>query len=126
MGFRAIDHFRTGVWLALILVLALTVVAQHGQPVVLTGAHHSLGHSDPDAADDGDSACLLACITFVDAVPPLLALKPVLAGDLAAFPWAVLLIGQDRNGPAGRRGGPPSDGAALSIPGPLGRTPRLE
>jgi hypothetical protein len=95
MGYRALDPFRTGIWLALILVLGLTVVAQHGQPLVLSGAHHAVGHTDPNAPADNDSACLLACITFVDALPALFALKPALAGDQTTFPWAVLLIGQE-------------------------------
>jgi len=95
MGERVFDPLKIAMWLALVLALALTVVAQHGPTMLPAAPSHSADHSGHDQPMPDHASCVLACMAFVEVVPTPIAL-PLRPGV-----WSAIIS----NGPGGRLGG---------------------
>ncbi len=95
MGERVLDPLKIAMWLALVLVLALTIMAQHGPTMLPTVPSHSAGHSDHGQPVPDHATCVLACIAFVEVLPAPIAVPMRLLGGLAKVPAARLLVGHD-------------------------------
>ena len=95
MGQRVLDPLKIGTWLALVLALALTVMAQHGPTMLPAAPTHSADHSGHDQPMPDHASCVLACIAFVEAVPVPVALPVRALIGLAVVPPVGSLVGQN-------------------------------
>jgi|GEM_PF-863498 hypothetical protein len=95
MGERVFDPLKIAMWLALVLALALTVVAQHGPTMLPAAPSHSADHSGHDQPMPDHASCVLACMAFVEVVPTPIALPLRLLVGLAAMPAAGRLVGHN-------------------------------
>jgi len=95
MGERVFDPLKIAMWLALVLALALTVVAQHGPTMLPAAPSHSADHSGHDQPMPDHASCVLACMAFVEVVPAPVALPVLLLVGLAVMPAVGLLVGQN-------------------------------
>lgn len=95
MGERVLEHLKIGTWVALVLALALTILAQHGPTMLPAAPSHSADHSDHGQPMPDRASCVLACVAFVEVVPTPMAVPLRLFLGLAELPSFGLLVGQD-------------------------------
>jgi hypothetical protein len=95
MGQRVFDPLKIAMWLALVLALALTVMAQHGPTMLPAAPSHSADHSGHDQPMPDHASCVLACMAFVEVEPASDALPLRVLIGLAVIPPVGLLIGQE-------------------------------
>ena len=91
---RVLDPLKIAMWLALVLALALTVMAQHGPTMLPAAPSHSADHSGHDQPMPDHASCVLVCMAFVEAVPAPVALPVRVLVGLAVTPPVGMLVGQ--------------------------------
>ena len=94
MGEGVLDPLKIAMWLALVLALALTIMAQHGPTMLPAAPSNSADHSGHDQPMPDHASCVLACMAFVEAVPAPAALPVRVLVGLAVTPPFGILVGQ--------------------------------